>query len=203
MRLAARTTMTPLLLGAALACAPSLASAQRGSDGTPSRVAPREAAQFDFLIGQWELVVKPAAKGLGAMIHGAPKLVGSWKVWRAFDGWGVQDELRITDASGNPAGLSAALRVYDATAQKWNATGVDAYRAAISQSSGEWKDGKMVLNGRGTDQDGKAYLTRSTFADITAKSFTYTNERSYDMGKSWDSPTLTIEAKRVAAVAPR
>lgn len=182
---------------------PALARGQHGDGAAPSRIAPRDASQFDFFIGQWELVVKPAATTLAARIHGAPKLLGSWKAWRTLEGWGVDDELRITDASGNPAALTHALRVYDATAKKWNSTGVDAYRGVVSGSTGEFRDGKMILNGRGTDPEGKAYWSRSTFSDITPKSFTYTQERSFDEGKSWSAPAITIEAKRVAAIAPR
>ena len=67
---------------------PALARGQHGDGAAPSRIAPRDASQFDFFIGQWELVVKPAATTLAARIHGAPKLLGSWKAWRTLDGWG-------------------------------------------------------------------------------------------------------------------
>ena len=95
----------PMLVRSALALVMLLAmsgsaQAQHGGGVPQSRTAPAEAAQFAFLIGQWELAVHPAASNLAQKIHGVPKLVGTWKAWRAFDGFGVEDEMRITDESG-------------------------------------------------------------------------------------------------------
>jgi hypothetical protein len=166
------------------------------------RSAPAEAKQFDFLVGQWSLVVKPRATSLGQRIHGVPKLIGTWKAWRALDGWGITDELRITDASGNPRGLSSAIRMYDAAARRWTSSAADAYRGVFTTSAAEWRDGRMTVSSSGTDEAGKAYLSRSRFGSITPTAFIYEQERSADGGKTWDR-TLTIEAKRVAAAAPR
>ena len=56
--------------------------------GPPMNVAaPREAKQFDFLLGQWEIVAEPHVSFLVATIHGQPKLPGIWKAWRALDGF--------------------------------------------------------------------------------------------------------------------
>ena len=173
-----------------------------GGQPAPSRVAPPEAAQYNFLVGQWDLVVKPAAVGLAQKVHGTPKLIGTWKAWREFDGWGVEDELRITDASGNPKGLSHAMRYYDATAKKWRGVGLDVYRSVVTNSIAEMRDNVMVTNSSGRDPDGKAYLSRARYADITPNSFTFIQERSTDNAKTWDE-TLRIEAKRTASLAPR
>ena len=180
----------------------SAARAQHGG-GPIIRSAPREAAQFGFLIGQWELTVKPAASGLAQKIHGVPKLVGTWKAWRAFDGFGVEDELRITDASGNPLSLSHAMRYYDATAKRWTATTLDVYRGVFTASTAEWKDGAMMVTSRGSDAEGKAYVARSRYYEITPASFRFRQDRSTDDGRSWTEGVLSIDAKRVAAAATR
>ena len=66
---------------------PCSARAQHGAGTSPAPVsAPAEARQHDFLVGQWELVVKVPPAGLAQRIHGVPRLVGTWKAWRAFDG---------------------------------------------------------------------------------------------------------------------
>jgi len=200
--------MTPrvatLALSIALA-APAAATAQHaGSAAARPALAPaKEAAQFDFLIGQWDLTVTPKVSSLAARIHGAPRLLGTWKAWRALDGFGIEDELRIVDGSGNPSALSHALRVYDANDRKWVITGVDAYRGKSSSSSAEWRNGEMIATGQGTDQEGKAYLTRTRYFDITASSFKYQQDRSTDNGRTWEEGTVRIAAKRVATAAPR
>ena len=178
------------------------ARAQHGGSQAQSHSAPPEAAQYNFLVGQWDLVVKPAATGLAQKIHGTPKLVGTWKAWREFDGWGVEDELRITDASGNPVNLSHAMRYYDATVKKWRSVGLDVYRGVVSNAIAELRGSVMVSNSAGKDSDGTPYLSRARYADITPSTFTFVQERSIDNGRTW-SENLTIEAKRTASLAPR
>ncbi len=189
----------------ALLATPAALAAQHGG-GTaapPIHSPPKEASQFDFLIGQWELVVRPKVNSLAAKIHGAPRLLGTWKAWRAFDGFGVEDELRIVDGSGNPSALNHALRAFDPGARRWNITGIDVYRGRVTSATAEWQDGAMAQSGKGTDAEGKPYLTRTRFSGITPTSFVMQQDRSTDDGKTWDEGVLKIEAKRVAGVAPR
>ena len=185
--------------------APSDARAQHsgGASSRPALTPAKEAHQFDFLIGQWELVVTPKVSSLAAKIHGAPKLLGTWKAWRAVDGFGLEDELRVVDRSGNPSSLLQTLRVYNATDGKWALTGIEAYRGRTSSATAEWKNNEMVTTSQGTDEEGKAYLGRTRFFDITANAFKYQQDRSYDAGRTWEEALLRIEAKRVAATAPR
>lgn len=189
------------ILAVMLVAFAATANAQHGGAQT-IRSAPPEAAQFAFLVGHWDLVVKPAATSLGAKIHGVPKMAGTWKGWRAFDGHGIEDELRITDESGNPRGLSHAMRFYDATTRRWTSSSLDVYRGVFNTSTAVWKDGVMTMTSRGTDAEGKAYMTRTRFTDITAAAFKFRQERSTDAGETWKE-SLSIEAKRVAPVASR
>ena len=180
----------------------SAAEAQHGAGPSQSRTPPREAAQFNFLAGQWELIVKPAPTSLGQRIHGVPKLVGTWKGWRALDGWGFEDELRITDNSGNPVMLSHAVRYYDAGAKQWKSSTVDVYRGVFTNATAQMSGSSIVTSSSGVDQEGKSYLSKSTYSAITPGSFKFVQQRSIDGGKTWKE-NLTIEAKRVSATASR
>lgn len=179
------------------------AIAQHGGSASPSRTVPREATQFSFLVGQFELVVRPPASGLAARIHGVPRMIGTWKAWRALDGFGIEDELRITDESGNPRSLSHAVRYYDASAKHWIASAIDVHRGIFTTSTAEWRDNVMTVTSRGAGADGKSYLVRGRYTDITPTSFQFHQDRSADEGRTWESGTLRITATRVAAVAPR
>lgn len=183
---------------------PPVVKAQHGGSGPAavSRTAPREASQFNFLLGQWELTVKPAAVTLGQKIHGMPRLSGTWKAWRAMDGWGIEDELKIIDGSGNPMTLSHAVRLYDASAKKWKTSTADPYRGVMNTAEAEWSQSQMLTSSRGTDSDGNAYLSRARYTDIKRDSFRFIQERSTDNGKTWKE-NLTIEARRVSATAAR
>lgn len=193
--------MKALVLSLVLAVA-GIAHAQHGA-ASASATAPAEAAQFDFLVGQWELEVSPKVGGLAAMIHGAPRLVGSWKAWKSFDGHGLDDELRIFDASGNPTALNHSQRIFDAKTKRWLVSGLDVYRARFGSSSGQWQSGEMLLEGSGQNAEGKPMLTRTRFLEISADRFKMRQDRSLDNGASWDEGALTVVAKRVSRKAVR
>ena len=173
-----------------------------GAAGSTSP-APKEAEQFAFLVGQWEVTVMPKVSSLVATLHGQPKLLGTWKAWRAFDGFGVEDELRIIDASGNPHALSHSMRIYDATLGKWTQTSLDVYRGRFTTASGTWAPNALSLRSVGRDADGKAYVQRSRFYDITAASFKFEVDRSTDGERTWVTGVVRMEATRVAASAAR
>jgi hypothetical protein len=165
--------------------------------------APAEAKQFDFLRGEWELTITPKVNSLVAMIHGSPKVAGTWKAWPEFDGFGIEDELRIVDASGNPMSLNHTLRVYDAGHHRWNILGADVYRGNVSTSTALWSDGEMRISGSGTDSEGKPFLSRTRYYDVSENAFRMAQDRSFDNGQTWDENVIVIEAKRVSATAPR
>ncbi|HEX4332444.1 MAG TPA: hypothetical protein VH040_09915 [Usitatibacter sp.] len=158
--------------------------------------------QFDFLLGQWEVDVRPKVSGIAAAIHGTPKLTGTWKAWRAMDGLAIEDELRIVDTSGNPISLSHGMRIYSKADHRWRAGLLDAYRARFSESSGE-AGTDVVMSGRGVDPEGRPVMSRVRYLDIGPNGFRMQQDRSSDEGKTWDEAVLTIVAKRTGAAAPR
>ena len=183
---------------------PRHAQAQHGGGGAPTAlVPPAEAAQFGFLVGQWEVTAKPKATTLAQRLHGVKAVTGTWKAWRALDGWGLEDELRLTDASGNPLLLTHTMRYYDRGARRWTNAAIDVYKGVSAQSTAVWRDAEMTISGRGTDDAGRAFLSRATFSRITASSFSYRLDRSFDAGKTWTDGVTIISATRVAATAPR
>lgn len=191
-----------LLALALLLSVPAAVFAQHAVPAPDSATnAPAEAKQFDFLLGQWQLEVHPKVSGLAAMIHGTPKLVGTWKAWRVLDGLGIEDEMRVVDASGNPLSLSRALRIYGKNDARWQVSTVDAYRGRVSTSSGSMQGAEMHMDGQYVDPEQKQTLTRTRYFDIGADGFRMQQDRSTDNGQSWDEAALTIEAKRTAASA--
>ncbi len=195
------------LISLVVLASPSLAQHGGGAPGgaAPRTVtaAPREAAQFDFLIGQWEVTVTPKATTLATRIHGVPKLSAVWKAWRAMDGFGIEDELRIVDGSGNPNAFLRTTRLYDATQRVWSQMSLDVYRARYTPATATWANGEMQIRSAGRDADGSAYVQRVRFYDITPTSFKYQADRSTNGEKSWETAVLRMAARRVAATAPR
>jgi hypothetical protein len=189
-------------IGLLFVATPLLATAQHPTRSAPPPQAttPREASQFDFLLGQWELTVRPKVSGLAARIHGAPRLLGTWKAWKVLDGNVIEDELRIVDGSGNPTALSLSIRAWNATERRWVMTAVDGQRGRFSTATAVQAQGRMDVTGRSSDP---GVVTRSRFTDITPSAFKFVQDRSNDDGKTWEDAVLVIEAKRVSATAPR
>lgn len=200
-----RTLLRSLLLAFALSATAGALQAQQhgGAPARPMSAAPKEAEQFAFLVGQWEVTVMPKVSSLAARIHGQPKLLGSWKAWKALDGFGIEDELRIIDASGNPNALTHTVRLYDAAQSRWTQTSLDVYRARFTTANGGFADGVLTLRSVGRDAEGKPYVQRARFYDITPTSFKWQSDRSNDGERTWEEGVLRMEAKRVAASAPR
>lgn len=194
------------VITAVITAQPADARAQHGGGAAPARpaaTAPAEASQFDFLLGQWEVTVTPKVGGLAARLHGAPTLQGTWKAWKAMDGFGIEDELRIVDGSGNPNALSHALRLYDPAQGRWTQVSVDAYRAVMTSATAEWTAGEMRIRSTGRDAEGRPYVQRARFHDIRADGFRYQADRSFDGERTWETAVLRMDARRVAATAPR
>lgn len=177
--------------------------AQQGGDAAavPVAVAPAEAGQFDFLLGQWKLEVHPKVSSLAAMIHGTPRLLGNWKASRSSDGLGIDDEMRIVDGSGNPLSALRTHRAYVQAEKRWKTSSSDTASARSGEATGQWQDGEMHLDGRFTDTDGNTTLTRTRYYGITANAFHMQQDRSTDNGENWDEAVLTIDATREAVSA--
>lgn len=183
---------------------PGPAQAQHGNAAPPPDTrAPRDATQFAFLIGQWDVSVKPKATTLATRIHGVPALRGTWKAWRALEGWGIEDELRVVDDAGNPRALTHFVRVFDATTKRWNVSSLDVFRGKFTMSTAAWQGGIMRTESHSVDADGTPFLSRVIWSQITPTSFRYQQDRSTDGGRTWTEAFLVIDGKRTAAVAPR
>lgn len=192
-----------LFLFAMLALAAFGADAQHSAGAQPAAALPAEARQFDFLIGQWEVELTPKVNGLVAMIHGTPRLLGTWKAWPAFDGLGIDDELRVTDGSGNPVLLSHSMRIFDPQKQRWAISALDVYRARFSTAVAIGQGEEIFVGGSGSDGEGRPYRSRSRFHAINQDSFEMQQDRSFDAGASWEEAAVVVVARRVASAATR
>jgi hypothetical protein len=155
-----------------------------------------EARQFDFLVGQWQVSGEVKVSGLVAMIHGRPKLAGSWKAWRSADGQGVEDELTLTDASGRLVSATHFTRSYSREENCWKIIGRDADKGALPPATARRQGDEMLVTSSGTTQEGKHYRNRTHYLAITPVGFRMVQDRSYDEGKTWDTGFVTLDVRR-------
>jgi hypothetical protein len=164
--------------------------------GVAGAAAAPEARQFDFLIGQWQVSGEVKTSGLVALIHGRPKLVGSWKAWRVVDGHGIEDELTLTDASGNPASAVHFTRTFSREESCWKITARDTNTGGLRPATARWQGDEMLVMGSGTSPEGKHFRSRTHYVAITPVSFRMVQDRSYDEGKTWEAAAVTLDVHR-------
>jgi hypothetical protein len=187
----------------AIALSPVALHAQHdsGAGSSLNTKAPREASQYDFLVGERALTITPKVSGLAARIHGVPKVHGSWKGSHALDGWGVEDELRIVDEAGNPIAYTHFVRIYDPIARHWIVTSVDVYHQVATTYVAQLQGKEMLSTAIGIDAAGKPYQSRTHITDISTAGFHFSQDISHDNGATWEEGHLVMDAKRVTPTA--
>lgn len=189
-----RSFIAVVLIASIVISTPSAAQ-HAGAAASLTVSAPKEVSQLDFLVGDWDLDVAVPATTLAAKIHGMPKLVGTWRVRKALDGWGLEDDMKITDVAGNPKSMSHNVRYFDRNTRRWAISGLDVYRGKFSTSTGEWRGSEMHLSGSGKDANGNTQMIRTRIYDIRQAGFKFKQEKSDDRGKTWKE-NISIEARR-------
>ena len=126
-----------------------------------------EQRQFDFWLGEWQLTWDKDGRGTNV-------------VRATLDGCVITE-----DFDGTPAIplKGHSVSTFSRQLRKWQQTWVD-NQAGYLDFVGEFKDGKMVLQRKAT-QDGEEILQRMTWHNITKDRLDWNWERSEDEGKTW------------------
>jgi hypothetical protein len=125
-----------------------------------------EYRQFDFWIGDWE-VVNPKGEVAGTNV-----------ITREFDGCVIQERWR-----GARGMIGSSFNSYDPTTRKWHQTWVD-NTGTLLTLDGEFGAGAMRLEGRGAGPSG-ATRNRITWRPLDGGRVRQTWEISKDEGKTW------------------
>lgn len=145
------------------ACAAHAQSGPAGCDSLPSH-------QLDFWVGEWDLTYAQDGKPAHSR-NRVTKILAGCAVLEEFDG-----------APGTPlAGRSVSM--YDARAARWKQVWVDNSGAWLDFEGG-LEDGRMVFS-REARKDGKRFLQRMVFDDVTREGLTWRWQRSDDGGARW------------------
>lgn len=155
----------------------------RAADPPPATPAPKPCAtpehrQFDFWLGEWE-VTRPDGKIAG---HNRINLI--------LGGCALREEW--TGAGGHHG---TSLNVYDAAARKWRQTWVDD-DGTVLLLAGEFKGGKMVLEGDTPAGAGKTARQRITWTPIEGGRVRQFWDSSEDGGKTWKTEFDGTYAKK-------
>ena len=148
---------------------PTVAHSQAGGRSAAVHAsAPKEGAQFAFLVGQWEVTVMPKVSSLAAKIHGAAQAS------RDLEGVARLRRLRHRGRAAHRRPLRQSERARRTRCELSMRRGaLDADHARrLSRALHHRRrrivaNGTMTLRSAGTDAEGKPVLQRARFFDIT------------------------------------
>lgn len=131
----------------------------------------KEARQFDFWIGEWDV---KSTTGQQAGNSSVQLMLGDCVI---YENW----------TSAKPQIYSGkSFNLYNASTKKWMQTWVDDKGAVLEFNDGEYKDNKLVFV---TKPDGKNQITRLTFFNMEPNLVRQLFEVTNDEGKTWATTT--------------
>jgi hypothetical protein len=153
-------------------------------EGKLNPKAPPELARWAFLVGDWSGEAK--LKREDGPIE---TLKVSWDGRYILDGYAIQDDYRMTSATGELVVLGANIRAYEAQRKVWSMKWLNAM-------SGTWTDlGSEETGGWQVDDKNFSYVlkesmaghawTRATYTNISPDYFRWQGEKSNDR-KMWE-----------------
>jgi hypothetical protein len=151
--------------------------------------ASRNAAAFDFVLGEWdmEMLVMPEGATAGRRAIS--------RVYRILDGTALLDEIRHLDDQGQVNFRGASFRTYVPATDGWYVVWMMANVEGYSELRAEVVDDEVRTSGQGRDPGGEL-VERGRYHGITAAGYSFTLERSYDGGRTWIRPFVSFRATR-------
>jgi hypothetical protein len=144
-------------------------------------VLPEAASQFDFWVGEWHCEWEDQEGNTQKSSNLVRKILNDRVIEENFDG---RPGMNL---------IGQSYSVYDVNSGKWKQTWVD--------NSGEYldfvggmEDEKMILS-RKAEVNGKKFLQRMVWSNITKEKFDWNWERSDDNGETW-KPQWVIRYSR-------
>jgi hypothetical protein len=143
----------------------------------PEPCASPEHRQFDFWLGDWE-------------VREGDRIAGANRITRILGGCALREEW-----SGAGGGQGTSLNVYDAARRRWHQTWVDG-KGLVLLLEGQWRGGKMVLEGERPTTTGKTSRERISWTPQPGGRVRQLWESSSDSGKTWQVVFDGIYAKK-------
>ncbi len=152
--------------------------------GVRNTNAPEEVAQFEFLIGDWDVEISWHPP------QGEPNTYQArWHNHWINDGFDVMQEWR------GPYITGTELRHYDATLRHWVGKNLYVGRNWVNTTARVDGDNMVVIIEASNARDG-AFLNRETYFEITNNRWRMKSDRSFDNGGTWTKGHYDMIATR-------
>lgn len=147
--------------------------------------APAEVAQFDFLIGDWNVQITWFPP------QGEPNTYAAkWHNHWINDGFDVMQEWR------GPYITGTEFRHFDPALGYWVGRNLYVGRSWVDTTARIEGENMVVVIEGGNPQEG-AFLNRETYYDISPNQWRMKSDRSFDDGKTWEKGRYEMIATRI------
>lgn len=147
--------------------------------------APAEVAQFDFLIGDWNVQITWFPP------QGEPNTYAAkWHNHWINDGFDVMQEWR------GPYITGTEFRHFDPALGYWVGRNLYVGRSWVDTTARIEGENMVVVIEGGNPQEG-AFLNRETYYDISPSQWRMKSDRSFDDGKTWEKGRYEMIATRI------
>lgn len=133
-----------------------------------------ESSWFDFWVGQWEVSWDEQDGKTGR---------GKNRIVKILDNTVIQENFRIEEGTSKGY-LGTSISVYNAKTRTWHQGYAD-NQGAYFNLTGERTGDKRIFKTEPVTRNGKQFIQRMVFYDITHRSFIWDWESSDDGGTTW------------------
>ena len=161
--------------------------------GSLNPAAPPETAEFSFAIGEWACTTR-GMRPDGSIQEGLP---ATWTFHYILDGWAIQDDWVQEQPDGSVShGMN--IRSFNPETRKWDNRWLSSGNLQWKYFESEKVGATMVMTGgAGKDGQGREFIDRNTFLEITGDSWKWRKDRSFDGGETWIEGVFFIDARRL------
>lgn len=144
-------------------------------------------SDFDFLLGDWEFTSASQQYG---------NFGGRWSFVRLETGQ-ILDEYRVIGDKGQTFYVTAAIRAYNAAADRWESISMDPGAGLQGFATAERVNSEMHSEQKTGVAGSKPIILRIRYYNIQPDRFSWSADRSTDRGQTWVKDFQRIEAHRI------
>lgn len=156
----------------------SLYAQEKFDPGKLNPDAPKETEQFGQLVGSWEAKQTIRNKD-GSWLEKTTKTEWCW--YYILDGHAIQDDWYSADSTNHLQWVGTNIRIYNPEENKWYMAWIDKTNRRLATFTATYENTRIIMEGT----NAKGRQIKNIFSNITKKSFDWTQQWTFDEGKTW------------------
>jgi hypothetical protein len=156
----------------------SLLAQEEFNPGKLNPNAPKETEQFGQLVGIWDAEQSVRNKD-GTWSERTTK--AEWRWYYILDGHAIQDDWFSPDSTNILQWIGTNIRIYNPEEKQWHMAWIDKTNRRLATFTAIVENDEIIMKGI----NAKGREIRNIFSNISAESFNWTQQWTFDGGNSW------------------